>query len=90
MSTSEALAQAIQDEPCELCRAAAAARRATETQAPLAKADAVKVKLTGTVWLVALTCDNLQGVLLRWSIPEILMGSQCVAEVPVPPPRPQV
>ena len=55
MSAPAALAKAIQDAPCGMCKVAAAARQASE-QSPLAKQEAVKskVKPDGAVWSVRL------------------------------------
>jgi hypothetical protein len=87
MSTSEAVAQAMQDEPCQFCRAAAAARQAATSQAPLAKNEAIKVKVNGWLWSqdAPLSREHTFSV-LREAVP-LLLVSELVHEVPTPPPK---
>jgi hypothetical protein len=88
MSATVALAKAIQDAPCGMCKVAAAARQASE-QSPLAKQEAVKskVKPDGAVWSVRLPSAAPSA---SPSFVEILALVHCpemIREVPVPPPK---
>jgi hypothetical protein len=88
MSAPAALAKAMQDAPCGMCKVAAAARQASE-QSPLAKQEAVKskVKPDGDVWSVRLPSAAPAA---SPSFVEILALVRCpemIREVPVPPPK---
>jgi hypothetical protein len=88
MSAPAALAKAMQDAPCGMCKVAAAARQAYE-QSPLAKQEAVKskVKPDGAVWSVRLPSAAPSA---SPSFVEILALVHCpemIREVPVPPPK---
>jgi hypothetical protein len=88
MSAPTALAKAMQDAPCGMCKVAAAARQASE-QSPLAKQEAVKskVKPDGAVWSVRLPSAAPAA---SPSFVEILALVRCpemIREVPVPPPK---
>ena len=88
MSAPAALAKAMQDAPCGMCKVAAAARQASE-QSPLAKQEAVKskVKPDGAVWSVRLPSAAPSA---SPSFVEILALVRCpemIREVPVPPPK---
>ena len=88
MSAPAALAKAMQDAPCGMCKVAAAARQASE-QSPLAKQEAVKskVKPDGAVWSVRLPSAAPAA---SPSFVEILALVRCpemIREVPVPPPK---
>ncbi|MGI9109440.1 MAG: hypothetical protein ACR2KA_05390 [Opitutales bacterium] len=88
MSASAAVAQAMADAPCGLCKVAAAARQATE-QAPLTKEDAVKAKVKpdGAVWSVSLPS---RGQAYAQSFRKVVVTVFCpelICEVPVPPPK---
>jgi hypothetical protein len=88
MSAPAALAKAMQDAPCGMCKVAAAARQASE-QSPLAKQEAVKskVKPDGAVWSVRLPSAAPAA---SSSFVEILALVRCpemIREVPVPPPK---
>lgn len=87
MSASAAFKQALQDEPCELCRAAAAARQAASSQAPLTKDELIKVKTPSALWVAMLPLEtplNLQEVR---ELPADRVGPRLIREVPVPPPK---
>ena len=88
MSAPAALAKAMQDAPCGMCKIAVAAREASE-QSPLSKQDAVKskVKPDGDVWSVRLPSAAQAA---SPSFVEILALVRCpemIREVPVPPPK---
>jgi hypothetical protein len=88
MAASAAVAKAMADAPCPMCKVAAAARQAAE-QAPLAKQDAVKAKVKpdGDVWSVRLpgrdfgSAETFREVIVSVFCPEL------IHEVPVPPPK---
>jgi hypothetical protein len=88
MSAAAAVAKAMADAPCAMCKVAAVARQASE-QAPLAKEDAVKAKVKpdGAVWSFRLPARDLHSVesfrevIVSVDIPELIY------EVPVPPPK---
>jgi len=88
MDAGAAVAKAMTDVPCAMCKVAAAARQASE-QAPLAKQDAVKAKVKpdGAVWSVRLPTRDLNRV---ESFREVVVSVACpelICEVPVPPPK---
>ena len=88
MTASAAVAKAMEDAPCAMCKVAAAARQASE-QSPLAKQEAVKskVKPDGAVWSVRLPSAAPSA---SPSFVEILALVHCpemIREVPVPPPK---
>lgn len=88
MTATAAVAKAMEDAPCEMCKVAAAARQAAE-QAPLAKQDAAKskVKPDGAVWSLRLT-GREQGPV--GSFREVGVSVFCpepIYDVPVPPPK---
>ena len=88
MEASAAVAKAMADAPCPMCKVAAAARQAAE-QAPLAKQDAVKAKVKpeGAVWSVRVPLGELA---VAESFREVTVSVFCpelICEVPVPPPK---
>ena len=88
MDAGAAVAKAMADAPCAMCKVAASARQAAE-QAPLAKQDAVKAKVKpdGAVWSVRLPTRDLNRV---ESFREVIVSVACpelICEVPVPPPK---
>ncbi|MBM3868319.1 MAG: hypothetical protein FJ384_05240 [Verrucomicrobia bacterium] len=88
MDAGAAVAKAMADAPCAMCKVAAAARQASE-QSPLAKQDAVKAKVKpdGAVWSVRLPTRDLNRV---ESFREVIVSVACpemICEVPVPPPK---
>ena len=88
MDAGAAVAKAMADAPCAMCKVAAVARQASE-QAPLAKQDAVKAKVKpdGAVWSVRLPTRDLNRV---ESFREVIVSVDCpelICEVPVPPPK---
>ena len=88
MTASAAVAKAMEDAPCAMCKVAASARQAAE-QAPLGKQEAAKskVKPDGAVWSVRLpACDLGRAESFR----EVTVSVFCpelICEVPVPPPK---
>jgi len=88
MGATAAVAKAVQDAPCKLCKAAAAVRSASG-QVPLAKQEAspVKLKPDADVWTMRLPAREPEvpdlfrpdDVASRW--PDL------ICEVPVPPPK---
>ncbi|MEY2751911.1 MAG: hypothetical protein RLZZ550_1882 [Verrucomicrobiota bacterium] len=88
MSAPAALAKAMQDAPCGLCKVAAAARQASE-QSPLAKQEAVKskVKPDGAVWSVRLPSAAPAASPSFVEIPAASRCPEMIREVPVPPPK---
>ncbi len=88
MTASAAVAKAMEDAPCAMCKVAASARQAAE-QAPLGKQEAAKskVKSDGAVWSVRLpACDLGRAESFR----EVTVSVFCpelICEVPVPPPK---
>ena len=88
MDAGAAVAKAMADAPCAMCKVAAVARQASE-QAPLAKQDAVKAKVKpdGAVWSCRLPARDLHRV---ESFREVIVSVDCpelICEVPVPPPK---
>jgi hypothetical protein len=88
MSAQAALAKAMQDAPCGMCKAAAAARQASE-QSPLAKQEAVKskVKPDGDVWSVRLPSAAPAASPSFVAILALVRCPEMIREVPVPPPK---
>jgi hypothetical protein len=88
MSAPAALAKAMQDAPCGMCKVAAAARRASE-QSPLAKQEAVKskVKPDGDVWSVRLPSAAPAASPSFVEILALVRYPEMIREVPVPPPK---
>ena len=88
MAASAAVAKAMADAPCAMCKAAAAARQAAE-QAPLAKQDAVKAKVKpdGDVWSVRLPARDLVRVESFREVAVSVFCPELIREVPVPPPK---
>ncbi len=88
MTATQAVAQAMEDAPCELCKAAAAARRAAE-QAPLSKQDVVKAKVKpdGTLWTFRLPSRDLDRVESFREMAVSAFYPEMISEVPVPPPK---
>jgi len=88
MDGAAAVSKAMEDAPCELCKVAAAARKAAE-QAPLSKQESVKAKVKpdGSLWAVRLPARDLGRV---ESFREVIVAVFCpelIHEVPVPPPK---
>ena len=88
MDAGAAVAKAMADAPCAMCKVAAVARQASE-QAPLSKEDAVKAKVKpdGAVWSFRLPARDLHRV---ESFREVIVSVDCpelICEVPVPPPK---
>jgi hypothetical protein len=88
MSAPAALAKAMQDAPCGMCKVAAAARQASE-QSPLAKQEAVKskVKPDGAVWSCRLPARDLHRVESFREVIVSVDSPELIYEVPVPPPK---
>ena len=88
MTASAAVAKALEDAPCELCKAAAAARKASE-QAPLGKQEAAKskVKPDGAVWSVRLPARDLGRAESFREVTVSVFCPELICEVPVPPPK---
>ncbi len=88
MSAQAALAKAMQDAPCRMCKVAAAARQASE-QSPLAKQEAVKskVKPDGAVWTVRLPSAAPSASPSFVEILALVRYPEMIREVPVPPPK---
>ena len=88
MSAPAALAKAMQDAPCGMCKVAAAARQASE-QSPLAKQEAVKskVKPDGAVWSVRLPSAAPSASPSFVEILALVRYPEMIREVPVPPPK---
>ena len=88
MAASAAVAKAMTDAPCAMCKAAAAARQAAE-QAPLAKQDAVKAKVKpdGDVWSVRLSGPELGKAETFREVVVSVFCPELICEVPVPPPK---
>ena len=88
MSAPAALAKAMQDAPCGMCKVAAAARQASE-QSPLAKQEAVKskVKPDGAVWSVRLPSAAPAASPSFVEILALVRYPEMIREVPVPPPK---
>ena len=87
LPASAALAKTMSDAPCELCKAARAARRQSE-QSPLAKQEAVKEKTksdSAPLPLLLASVDKSFGQ--RFSRPVNEAADSLASEVPVPPPR---
>lgn len=88
MNAAAAVAKAMEDAPCELCKVAAAARQAAE-QAPLGKQEAAKskVKPNGAVWAVRLPARDLSRVESFREFTVSVFCPELICEVPVPPPK---
>ena len=88
MTASAAVAKALEDAPCELCKAAASARQAAE-QAPLGKQEAAKskVKPDGAVWSVRLPARDLGRAESFREVTVSVFCPELICEVPVPPPK---
>ena len=88
MTASAAVAKAMADAPCPMCKAAAAARQAAE-QAPLAKQDAVKAKVKpdGDVWSIRLSGPELGSAETFREVTVSVFCPELICEVPVPPPK---
>jgi len=88
MSAPAALAKAMQDAPCAMCKVAASARQAAE-QAPLGKQEAAKskVKPDGAVWSVRLPARDLGRAESFREVTVSVFCPELICEVPVPPPK---
>ena len=88
MSAPAALAKAMQDAPCAMCKVAASARQAAE-QAPLGKQEAAKskVKPDGDVWSVRLSGPELGSAETFREVVVSVFCPELICEVPVPPPK---
>jgi hypothetical protein len=88
MTAAAAVAKAMADAPCAMCKVAAAARQAAE-QAPLAKQDAVKAKVKpdGDVWSVRLSGPELGKAETFREVVVSVFCPELICEVPVPPPK---
>ena len=88
MTASAAVAKAMEDAPCAMCKVAASARQAAE-QAPLGKQEAVKskVKPDGAVWSVRLPSAAPAASPSFVEILALVRYPELICEVPVPPPK---
>jgi hypothetical protein len=88
MSAPAALAKAMQDAPCGMCKVAAAASQASE-QSPLGKQEAAKskVKPDGAVWTVRLPVRDLGRAESFREVTVSVFCPELICEVPVPPPK---
>ena len=88
MSAPAALAKAMEDAPCAMCKVAASARQAAE-QAPLGKQEAAKskVKPDGDVWSVRLSGPELGSAETFREVTVSVFCPELICEVPVPPPK---
>jgi len=88
MSAPAALAKAMEDAPCAMCKVAASARQAAE-QAPLGKQEAAKskVKPDGAVWSVRLPARDLGRAESFREVTVSVFCPELICEVPVPPPK---
>jgi len=88
MSATVALAKAMEDAPCAMCKVAASARQAAE-QAPLGKQEAAKskVKPDGAVWSVRLPARDLGRAESFREVTVSVFCPELICEVPVPPPK---
>lgn len=88
MDASAAVAKALEDAPCELCKIADAARKAAD-QAPLTKQEAVKAKVKpdGSLWSIRLPVRDLGRVEVSREVAVSLFCPDLIHDVPVPPPK---
>jgi hypothetical protein len=88
MTASAAVAKAMEDAPCAMCKVAASARQAAE-QAPLGKQEAAKskVKPDGDVWSVRLSGPELGSAETFREVVVSVFCPELICEVPVPPPK---
>ena len=88
MTASAAVAKAMEDAPCAMCKVAASARQAAE-QAPLGKQEVAhsKVKPDGAVWSVRLPTRDLGRAESFREVTVSVFCPELICEVPVPPPK---
>lgn len=88
MDASAAVAKAMKDAPCALCKVASAARKAAE-EAPLAKQESAKAKVKpdGSLWSIRLPVRDLGRVEVFREVVVAVFCPELIHEVPVPPPK---